>query len=113
MVVYVAGDWPPGVCSLVSGLRDAMGIEAHMLALLDFGLETGLGGKPARLLGWPSVFLYSMTMVGDTERLFLLLLRRRRSDVVCDIGSLDATHAKRFRRTLPRAHVIAFEAPPP
>ena len=46
-----AGRWLPAVRDLVSGLRDALGLEAYLLALLDARFEMGLGGQPARLVG--------------------------------------------------------------
>jgi FkbM family methyltransferase len=48
----------------------------------------------------------------DSEVLFLLLVRFFRVDIVCDVGSHDAFNARRFRRVLPSARIIAFEANP-
>ena len=46
-----AGRWLSGVRGLVAGLRDALGLEVHLLALLDAAFEMGLEGQPARLVG--------------------------------------------------------------
>ena len=46
-----AGRWLPAVRDLVSGLRDTLGLEAYLLALLDARFEMGLSGQPARLIG--------------------------------------------------------------
>ncbi len=51
-------------------------------------------------------------MILSTSRLFTGLLRPLRIDVVCDIGSLNGADALRFRRALPTADIIAFEANP-
>lgn len=48
----------------------------------------------------------------NTERLFLLLLRIQRCNVICDVGSLNGSHARKFRRIRPGARIIAFEANP-
>src|SRR5688572_12876775 len=48
----------------------------------------------------------------STGRLFTALLRPLRIDVVCDIGSLNGADALRFRRALPKADIMAFEANP-
>ena len=46
-----AGRWLSAVRSLVSGLRDTLGLETYLLALLDARFEMGLSGQPARLVG--------------------------------------------------------------
>ncbi len=46
-----AGKWLSAVCDLVSGLRDTLGLESYLLALLDAKFEMGLSGQPARLTG--------------------------------------------------------------
>ena len=46
-----AGKWFSAVRDLVSGLRDTLGLDACLLALLDARLEMGLSGEPARLTG--------------------------------------------------------------
>jgi len=46
-----AGEWLSTVRSLISGLGDALGIEVHLLALIDAEFEMGLSGAPARLIG--------------------------------------------------------------
>lgn len=46
-----AGRWLPAVRDLVSGLRDTLGLEICLLALLDARIEMGLSGQPARLMG--------------------------------------------------------------
>lgn len=51
-------------------------------------------------------------MILSTSRLFTDLLRPLRVEVVCDIGSLNGADALRFRRALPAADIIAFEANP-
>lgn len=51
-------------------------------------------------------------MIISTSRLFADLLRPLRIEVVCDIGSLNGADALRFRRALPAADIIAFEANP-
>ena len=48
----------------------------------------------------------------NTQRLFATLLSVLDIDVVCDVGSKDGADALRFRRALPAAQVIAFEANP-
>jgi FkbM family methyltransferase len=48
----------------------------------------------------------------STRRLFTALLPVLDIDTVCDVGSKDGTDALRFRRQLPAAQVIAFEASP-
>jgi FkbM family methyltransferase len=48
----------------------------------------------------------------STARLFAKLLPALRIDVVCDVGSLNGADALRFRRAVPRADIIAFEANP-
>ena len=47
-----------------------------------------------------------------TAILFQLLIKTLHPDLVCDVGSLDGTHARRFRRLLPHTRIIAFEANP-
>ncbi|HET9474797.1 MAG TPA: FkbM family methyltransferase, partial [Steroidobacteraceae bacterium] len=51
-------------------------------------------------------------MILDTGRLFARLLQPFAIDVVCDIGSLNGADALCFRRSAPRATIIAFEANP-
>lgn len=51
-------------------------------------------------------------MTLSTPRLFTALLRPLQVDVVCDIGSLNGADALRFRRALPDAAIVAFEANP-
>ena len=46
-----AGRWLAGGRDLVSGLRDTLGLDAYLLALLDARFEMGLRGQPARLVG--------------------------------------------------------------
>ena len=46
-----AGTWLSAVHDLISGLREALGLEAHLVALLDATFEMGLSGQPARLTG--------------------------------------------------------------
>ena len=46
-----AGRWLSAVRDLVSGLRDTLGLDAYLLALLDAHFEMGLSGQPARLTG--------------------------------------------------------------
>ena len=46
-----AGAWYSAVRSLISGLGDTLGLEVHLLALLDAGCDMGLEGTPARLTG--------------------------------------------------------------
>ena len=46
-----AGKWLPAVRDLVSGLRDTVGLEAYLPALLDARFRMGLSGQPARLIG--------------------------------------------------------------
>ena len=46
-----AGEWLSAVRGLISGLGDTLGLEVHLLALLDARFEMGLGGTPARLTG--------------------------------------------------------------
>ena len=50
-IALAAGRWLPAVRDLVSGLRDTLGLEAYLLALLDARFEMGLSGQPARLIG--------------------------------------------------------------
>ncbi len=47
-----------------------------------------------------------------TSVLFQLLLKRLAPEMVCDVGSLDGDRARRFRRLLPNARIVAFEANP-
>ncbi len=47
-----------------------------------------------------------------TEVLFYLLLGTFRPGLVCDIGSMDGLHARRFRSILPDSRIVAFEANP-
>ena len=51
-------------------------------------------------------------MILNTSRLFRRLLRTLDIETVCDIGSMDASDALRFRRMLPNATVIALEPNP-
>ena len=46
-----AGRWLSAVRNLVSGLRETLGLETYLLALLDTRFEMGLSGQPARLTG--------------------------------------------------------------
>ena len=46
-----AGRWFSAVRALAAGLRDTLGLEIYLLALLDASFEMGLGGQPARLIG--------------------------------------------------------------
>ncbi len=48
----------------------------------------------------------------NTKLLFYQLLPVLRPVVVYDVGSLDGTHAMRFRKLVPDARVMAFEANP-
>ena len=57
-----AGRWLSAVRDLVSGLRNTLGLDAYLLALLDATFEMGLNGQPARLTG-------SCRMVSEDERL--------------------------------------------
>jgi len=57
-----AGRWLSALRDLVSGLRETLGLEAYLLALLDAGFEMGLSGQPARLTG-------SCRLVSVDERL--------------------------------------------
>ncbi len=47
-----------------------------------------------------------------TDILFQVLIKRLQPDLVCDVGSMNASHAKRFRHLLPKARIVAFEASP-
>ena len=47
-----------------------------------------------------------------TTHLFIALLRALEIDTVCDVGSMDGSDALAFRRVLPRARILAFEANP-
>jgi FkbM family methyltransferase len=51
-------------------------------------------------------------LILNTSRLFRRLLRTLDIETVCDIGSMDASDALRFRRVLPNATVIALEPNP-
>lgn len=53
-----------------------------------------------------------MAMILKTKPLFLRLLRALDVTVVCDVGSMDGSEALAFRRVLPNAQVLAFEANP-
>ena len=44
--------------------------------------------------------------------LFELLIKVLQPALVCDVGSLDASEAQHFRKILPSARIIAFEANP-
>jgi len=48
----------------------------------------------------------------NTKLLFYQLLPTLRPRTVLDIGSLDGTHAMRFRQLVPGARIVAFEANP-
>jgi len=48
----------------------------------------------------------------STSSLFARVLTTLRIDLVCDVGSLNGADALRFRRALPRAKILAFEANP-
>lgn len=47
-----------------------------------------------------------------TDILFRVLIKRLQPDLVCDVGSMNASDAKRFRQVLPKARIVAFEASP-
>ncbi|MCH7823172.1 MAG: FkbM family methyltransferase [Acidobacteria bacterium] len=47
-----------------------------------------------------------------TDILFQVLIKRLQPDLVCDVGSMNARDAKRFRHVLPKARIVAFEASP-
>ncbi len=51
-------------------------------------------------------------VVLHTTILFRLLLRAMAPDLVLDVGSMDGSHSRMFRRELPSARVVAFEANP-
>lgn len=51
-------------------------------------------------------------MTLDTSVLFQMLIRLFKPELICDVGSMDAAAARRFRRLTPRAQVVAFEANP-
>jgi len=53
-----------------------------------------------------------MSLRLGTKHLFDRLLRLLRPDLVCDVGSMDASDALRFRRHLPGARIVAFEGNP-
>ena len=53
-----------------------------------------------------------MTLRVGTKYLFDRLLTLLRPDLVCDVGSMDASDALRFRRRLPHARIVAFEGNP-
>lgn len=48
----------------------------------------------------------------NTTILFQLLIKYIRPGLICDIGSMDASHSIIFRKILPQAKIIAFEANP-
>lgn len=48
----------------------------------------------------------------NTAMLFQLLIKTLRPELACDVGSMDATHARRFRQILPNSRIVAFEANP-
>lgn len=48
----------------------------------------------------------------NTRICFQFLLKVLRPDIVCDVGSMDTRHSQMFRRVLPKARIIAFEANP-
>ena len=45
------GDWLPAVLRVVEGIRSALGLEVHLVALRDAGFEMSRDGKPPRLIG--------------------------------------------------------------
>lgn len=47
-----------------------------------------------------------------TKKLFDRLLKVFKPDLVCDVGSMDASDALRFRKILPQSRILAFEANP-
>ena len=51
-------------------------------------------------------------MILSTAKLFAKLLPVLHIDVVCDVGSLNGADALRFRRAVPLADILAFEANP-
>ncbi len=51
-------------------------------------------------------------MIVDTRRLFTMLLRTLRINVVCDVGSMNGRDALAFRDAVPEATIFAFEASP-
>lgn len=48
----------------------------------------------------------------NTRVAFKTLLRLCRADCICDIGSCDGSDSLKFRKLLPKARVVAFEANP-
>lgn len=54
----------------------------------------------------------SVHTVVNTRSMFCRLLRILAIKSVCDVGSMDGADALRFRKALPRATIIAFEANP-
>jgi len=48
----------------------------------------------------------------NTVILFQELLKMFKCEMLLDIGCLDGTHSRRFRRVLPKSRIIAFEANP-
>lgn len=48
----------------------------------------------------------------NTGILFQLMLRWLKPALICDVGSRDGAHARRFSATVPRGKVVAFEASP-
>ena len=46
-----AGRWLPAIRDLISGLRETLGLETCLVALLDARFEMGLGGRKPRLVG--------------------------------------------------------------
>lgn len=53
-----------------------------------------------------------MPVVLKTKYAFHALLWLLKPDVVLDIGSMDGSDSKRFRKLLPRADIVAFEGNP-
>jgi FkbM family methyltransferase len=53
-----------------------------------------------------------MAPIVNTRRLFAGLLRTLDIATICDVGSMDGTDALLFRRSRPRANVLAFEPNP-
>lgn len=51
-------------------------------------------------------------MTLNTSILFQLQVRLFRPELICDVGSMDAAAARRFRRLSPHTHMIALEANP-
>ena len=56
--------------------------------------------------------LMNTVPVLGTKKLFDRLLKLFKPGLVCDIGSMDASDALRFRKILPQSRILAFEANP-